>query len=37
MFNYDDMKNYVRAELGGMGIDFDEADIIASVCHTQCD
>lgn len=37
MFNYDDMKNYVRAELGGMGIDFDEADIIASVCHTQGD
>ncbi|MBL5923275.1 hypothetical protein I7V28_19535 [Lelliottia amnigena] len=37
MFKYHDMTNYVRAELGGMGIDFDEAEIIASVCHTQSD
>lgn len=35
MTHSSDDKNYVRAVLSYLGIDFDEADIVLSVCHCQ--
>ncbi|MCE1335321.1 hypothetical protein LWU80_24495 [Enterobacter hormaechei] len=37
MTHSSDDKNYVRAVLSYLGIDFDEADIVLSVCHCQSD
>ncbi|EEX1006234.1 hypothetical protein D3981_004214 [Escherichia coli] len=37
MFDYNDTKNYVRAELSELGIDFDYAEVIAGVSHCQSD
>ena len=37
MFHITDVHNYVRAELSGLGIDFDDSEVTASVCHTQGD
>lgn len=37
MFDYNDTKNYVRAELSELGIDFDYAEVVAGVSHCQSD
>lgn len=37
MINYTDNQNYVRAVLAGIGIDFDETQMIINVSHCQGD